>query len=248
MTQGLEGKTIVITGAPGGIGSECAKLFVDAGCNLLLIDPREDALIAQKDELGGGDNIHIASSYLDSPEECAKALTAVSGPIHSLVHLAGIFVSDELKGDDRSKVFDPVIAANLTNAYDMAIACLERFDPDQVSRIVLTSSLAFRRGSPSHTAYSAAKGGIVGLTRSLAQRLAPKVLVNCVAPGLIETPMATNQPPEERERWLSRVSQIPLGRLGTARECATVIKFLCSEDANYVTSQTINIDGGLISS
>lgn len=248
MTQGLEGKTIVITGAPGGIGSEVAKLFIEAGCNLLLVDPREDALIAQKKSFGGGDNISIATSYLDSPEACEKALEAINGPIHGLVHLAGIFVSDELKGDDRSKVFDPVIAANLTNAYDMSIACLERFDPDAVCRIVFSSSLAFRRGSPSHSAYSAAKGGIVGLTRSLAQRLAPKVLVNCVAPGLIETPMATNQPPAEREKWLSRVAQVPLGRLGTARECATVIKFLCSDDANYVTSQTINIDGGLISS
>lgn len=246
MNQGLEGKTVVLTGAAGSIGTECAKLFLRAKARLLLIDVKEEPLARLHQALGGGENITISVSDLGSPEACAAALDTHAGPILAFVHLAGIFVADSLTARDRTEVYDPVMAANLTNAYDMSIACLARFDPDVACRIVLVSSLAFRRGALGHTAYSAAKGGLVGLTRSLARRLGPHVRVNGVAPGLIETPMALNMSEENRQKRLADVKNIPLKRFGDPAEVASVIGFLCSDAASYVTGQTINIDGGMI--
>ncbi len=244
MQQDLEGKTVVITGAAGGIGVETAKLFLEAGARLLLIDLREDADARLLEALGSDGDWRAQISDLATPEACAAALQGLPGPIHALVHLAGIFLPDDLVPDDRREIYDPILAANLTNAYDMAIACLPRFDPEATGHIVLTSSLAFQKGSRAHTAYSAAKGGLVGMTRSLSRRLAPKILVNALAPGLIDTPM----PRELLAQAPALVESVPLKRLGHPREVAGVIRFLCSEDASYITGQTINVDGGMVNS
>jgi len=243
MPTGFEEKLIVVTGAAGGIGQECVKLFIERGANVLLIDPNKDALRKFESDLDVGNRVIAHVSTIGSPEACAMALDACPGPIHSFIHLAGTFVADDLTPDNRTDVFDPVIASNLTNAYDMAIACIPRFDPNQLGRIVLTSSLAYRRGASDHTAYSAAKGGIAGLTRSLSRRLAPKILVNALAPGLIDTAMPKEFIAENRDRLLAG---IPLQRFGHAREVATVIRFLCSDDASYMTGQMLNVDGGIV--
>lgn len=243
MAAEFENKLIVVTGAAGGIGQECVSLFLEAGAELLLIDPNADALKQFQKSLNAGDRVKIHVSQIASPEACAKALDGRPGPIYGFVHLAGTFVADDLTPDNRTDVYDPVIASNLTNAYDMAIACIPRFDPDQLCRIVLTSSLAFRRGASDHTAYSAAKGGIAGLARSLSRRLAPHVLVNALAPGLIDTAMPKEFIAENHDRLLAG---IPLGRFGHAREVATVIEFLCSDGASYMTGQMLNVDGGIV--
>ena len=244
MYRDLEGKTIVITGAAGGIGIETAKLFLEAGASLHLIDVREDTADRLRESLGAGGDWRAQVSDLSGPEACAAALEALPGSIHALVHLAGIFRPDNLVPDDRREIYDPIMAANLTNAFDMVIACLPRFDSEATGRIVLTSSLAFQKGSRAHTAYSAAKGGLVGMTRSLSRRLAPEVLVNALAPGLIDTPM----PQEMLSRAPALVESVPLKRLGHPREVASVIRFLCSDEASYITGQTINVDGGMVNS
>lgn len=248
MFEGLDGKTVVITGGAGGIGSACARQFLAAGARALLIDVKPGPLDQLAEELDAGDRVVTAVSDLATPENCAKALDAVDGPIHALVHMAGIFWADDLVPDDRQKIYDPVIAANLTNAYDMSIACLPRFDPDWPCRIVFASSMAFRRGAFAHTAYSAAKGGLVGMTRSLARRLGPNVLVNAVAPGLIETAMAFDLSEENRKFRESQIKDIPLKRFGEAEEVAEVVLFLCANASRYITGQTINIDGGMMNS
>ena len=107
---------------------------------------------------------------------------------------------------------------------------------------MLTSSIAFRRGSPDHVAYGAAKGGIVGLTRSLSRRLAPDILVNAIAPGLIETRMTEEVIAERGEQMRP---QIPLRRFGRPEDVAGVIRFLCGPESAYITGQTITVDGGL---
>jgi len=106
----------------------------------------------------------------------------------------------------------------------------------------LTSSVAYRRGSADRVPYSAAKGGIVGLTRALSRKLAPDVLVNAIAPGVIETSMAD---PVIAERGEAYRREIPLQRFGKPAEIASVIRFLCSPDSSYITGQTITIDGGI---
>ncbi len=242
MDSHLNGKLLAITGAAGGIGRECAASLRAVGAELLLIDRDAEALAALERELGAGPRITCHASSIADPAACAAALAARPGPLYGLVHLAGIFVPDALQPEDRAAVYDPVIAANLTNAYDMCIACLPRFDPAETCRIVLASSLAYRRGSIEYSAYSAAKGGIAGLTRSLARRLAPGVLVNALAPGLIDTPMPADFIARQRQPLLD---VIPLKRFGHPREIASVIQFLCDAGSSYITGQVINVDGGV---
>ena len=169
------------------------------------------------------------------------AIDSAGAPVHALVHLAGVFEPDPMDPDDHG-VWNRAIAANLTNAYDMAVAFSTRFDRREPARIVLTSSVAYRRGSAGYPPYAAAKGGIVGLTRALSRRLAPDILVNAIAPGVVDTSMAA---PTIAERGETYLREIPLRRYGHPREIASVIRFLCSRDASYITGQTLTVDGGL---
>ncbi|MGE0222958.1 MAG: SDR family NAD(P)-dependent oxidoreductase [Acetobacteraceae bacterium] len=234
------GKRIVITGGAGGIGVETARAFMDQGGHVILVDPSESRLLEARERLGPV-RLGLWVSTLETPADCAAALDAAGAPVFALVHLAGIFERDELDPDDHG-VWNRAIAANLTNAYDMAVAFRTRFDRREPARIVLASSIAYRRGSPDRVPYAAAKGGIVGLTRALSRKLAPDVLVNAVAPGVIETRMAEGI---IAERGDSYRQEIPLKRFGKPSEIASVIRFLCSRDSSYVTGQTITIDGGI---
>jgi 3-oxoacyl-[acyl-carrier protein] reductase len=233
------GKRIVITGGAGGIGLETARAFIDRGGHVLIVDIDEDRLLQVQSQFGKS-RLAIFRSALESPAACAAVLDSVA-PVHILVHLAGLFEKDPLNPDDHA-VWDRAIGVNLTTAYDMAVAFSTRFDRRGPAHIVLTSSVAYRRGSAAYPPYAAAKAGLVGLTRSLSRRLAPDVLVNAVAPGLIDTRMAE---PTIAERGDAYRQEIPLKRYGHPAEVATVIRFLCSPDASYITGQTITIDGGI---
>ena len=238
------GQRVAITGGAGGIGIATARLFLDGGAQVLLID-RDAARLEAAEQALGTKRLVAWRSDLSDPAHCATALDQAGGKVNALIHLAGLFEPDPLSPDEHA-VWDRAIAANLTNAYDMAVAFIPRAaDPAGArgpARIVFASSLAFRRGSPDRAAYAAAKGGLVGLTRSLARKLAPKVLVNAVAPGIIETGMTTALIAERGDRYRA---DIPLGRWGRPEEVAGVIRFLCSEDSSYVTGQTITVDGGI---
>jgi 3-oxoacyl-[acyl-carrier protein] reductase len=234
------GKRIVVTGGAGGIGVETVRAFMDQGGHVIMADIDEAALARAQDSLGRV-RLGTIASALDTPAECARVIEAAGGPVYALVHLAGLFERDELDPEDHG-VWNRAIAANLTNAYDMAVAFSTRFDRREPARIVLTSSVAYRRGSADRVPYAAAKGGIVGLTRALSRKLAPDVLVNAVAPGVIETRMAD---PVIAERGEAYRREIPLQRFGKPSEVASVIRFLCSPDSSYITGQTITIDGGV---
>jgi 3-oxoacyl-[acyl-carrier protein] reductase len=234
------GKRVVITGGAGGIGVETARAFMAQGAHVLLVDVDEERLAAA-DKLLGRSRCGVFRSALDTPAACAEACAAMHNPVHAVVHLAGLFEKDAMEADDHA-VWDRAIAVNLTSAYDMAIAFAAQRDKSQPGHIVLTSSVAYRRGSAGYPPYAAAKAGIVGLTRSLSRRLAPDVLVNAVAPGLIDTRMAAVTIAERGEAYQR---EIPLQRYGQPSEVASVIRFLCSSDASYITGQTITIDGGI---
>jgi 3-oxoacyl-[acyl-carrier protein] reductase len=238
--SGFTGKRIVVTGGAGGIGIETVRRFMAEGGHVIMCDRDQEALQRAQDELGKV-RLGLFRSDLDSPEACAAVIEAAGAPVYALVHLAGLFERDPLDPDDHG-VWNRAIAANLTNAYDMAVAFSTRYDQREPARIVLTSSIAYRRGSADRVPYAAAKGGIVGLTRALSRKLAPYVLVNAIAPGVIETKMAE---PLIAERGADYVKEIPLGRFGKPSEIASVIRFLCSSDASYITGQTITIDGGI---
>ncbi|MCX8100762.1 MAG: SDR family NAD(P)-dependent oxidoreductase [Geminicoccaceae bacterium] len=239
-----DGRLIVVTGAAGGIGRETAKLLLAQGARLLLVDRDAARLEALAQELAAGLRVTTAVSDLASPAACEQVLDTVDGPIYALVHLAGLFEPEDFTADARA-VWDRVQAANLTNAFDMVVAACRRFDEERVCRIVLVSSLAFRRGSFDHVSYSAAKGGIVGLVRALSRKLAPHVLVNGLAPGHIETGMPAHIW-ADRARSERMLAEIPLKRRGHPREVATVVDFLCGEGSSYITGQVINVDGGVV--
>jgi 3-oxoacyl-[acyl-carrier protein] reductase len=234
------GKRIVVTGGAGGIGIETVRAFMDQGGHVIMADIDAAALSRAQETLGRVQLGTIASA-LDTPAECGRVIEAAGAPVYALVHLAGLFERDALDPDDHG-VWDRAIAANLTNAYDMAVAFSKRFDRREPARIVLTSSVAYLRGSADRVPYATAKAGIVGLTRALSRKLAPDVLVNAIAPGVIETKMAHSIIAERGETYRQ---EIPLKRFGRPSEIASVIRFLCSPDASYITGQTITIDGGI---
>ena len=242
--SGFVGKRIVITGGAGGIGVATARAFMEWGAHILLVDI-DQARLHEAEAALGKVQLGLHCSALDTPAACEAAIHAAGEPPYALIHLAGLFEKDAMDAGEHG-VWDRAIGVNLTSAYDMAVAFSGRAaagasgrDP---ARIVLTSSVAYRRGSAGYPPYAAAKAGIVGLTRSLSRRLAPGVLVNAVAPGLIDTPMAATTIAERGDAY---IQEIPLQRVGQPSEVATVIRFLCSADASYITGQTITIDGGI---
>lgn len=240
----FEGRRFVVTGGAGGIGRACAQQLLERGAQVLLLDVAADRLADARDALGGGGRLATHVSALASPAEAAAALDAAGGPVYGLIHMAGLFEPDPLDPQDRS-VYDRAMAANLTNGYDLTVAYASRRDTQRVGRIVLCSSGAFRRGVPGRVAYSVAKAGVVGLARALSRQFAPHTLVNAVAPNAIVTGMTDSV---FKERGESILATIPLGRFGTAQEVASVVTFLCSDEASFITGQTINIDGGVSNS
>lgn len=237
-----ESRSAVITGAAGGIGIELAQRLAKDGWRLHLCDVNLSRLEEMCKSLP--DSTTICESLLDTPEACKSALPESPAAIDALVHLAGIFEFHKLDAEGR-KVYDRTIQHNATNAYDLAAAIEPRMA--QGGRIVFASSLAFNRGAHDNISYSMAKGALVGLTRALSRRLAPRnILVNAVAPGLIETPMLRQVMTQRDET--ATIASVPLGRFGKASEIAGVLAFLLSEDASYITGQLINVDGGMVNS
>ncbi|MGI9487776.1 MAG: SDR family NAD(P)-dependent oxidoreductase [Geminicoccaceae bacterium] len=239
----LADRTVVMTGGAGGIAEATAPLLLAEGAHLHLIDPEGERLEHVVAKLDAGDRVTTAVSDISSPAACEVALDVVKRPIYGLVHLAGVFLPDDLDAASRP-IWNDVVAANLTNAFDMAAACRPRLEPDGESRMIFVSSVAFRRGSFDHIAYTAAKGGIVGLVRALAKKLGPKTLVNGLAPGIIETRMPEHILAEDRRRKIL-IAETTLKRFGQPREIGTVIQFLLGPGSSFITGQVINVDGGV---
>ena len=239
---------ILITGAGGGIAAPLIDRLAQAGHRLVLNDRTGTPLDAVADRATrAGGRVSIVASELASADAC-RDIIASARPLSALVHLAGVFEPDP-DGPNDMAVWDRAIANNLTNAYILAgfasDAMLADGVVDGAGRMIFISSLAFNRGSWEHVPYASAKGGLVGLTRALSRRYAPHILVNALAPGIIDTRMPAQIIAERGDKV---VNEIPLKRIGRPEEVASVIHFLLSDDASYITGQLINVDGGMINS
>ena len=240
----LTGKTALVTGASGGIGGAIAKALHSQGAAVILSGTRAEALEKLKAELGA--RAFVAQANLSAPasvEALPKAAEAAAGaPIDILVNNAGI-TRDNLFMRMKDEEWDQVIQVNLTAAFRLSRAVLRGMMKKRWGRIVQITSIVGATGNPGQGNYAAAKAGLIGMTKSLAAEVASRnITVNAVAPGFIQTAMTDALTDQQKDAIATR---IPLARMGKAEEIAAAVVYLASEEAAYVTGETIHINGGM---
>ena len=242
MRESLSGKLAMVTGSASGIGKAIAMRLAEAGARLVLIDRDEAALReAQREIVGFGNHCDIHITDLADSEQIEGMFAAYGDqPIHILVNAAGITKREKVM-DVSLELWTSIIDINLRACF-LCIQHAVRRMPDDGGRIVNISSHSAVKGSAGRGAYAASKGGLDALTRVMAVEFASKkITVNCILPGPIESAMTLRHSPEERQRWLAR---LPMQRYGKAEEIAALTHFLCTEQAGYITGQSIGVDGG----
>ena len=240
----LTGKTALITGATGGIGREIAKTLCGAGAKVVLSGTRADVLAALKDELGNCAFVAPCDlSKASQVEQLVKNAEAAAGtPIDILINNAGI-TRDNLFIRMKDEEWEQVLAVDLTAAFRLSRSVLRGMMKKRWGRIVTITSIVGITGNPGQSNYAAAKAGLIGMTKSLAAEVASRnITVNCVAPGFIATPMTDALSEDQRTALLAR---IPAGRLGEAVDVAVAVTYLASDEAAYVTGQTLHVNGGM---
>jgi len=240
----LSGKVALVTGASGGIGGAIASALHAQGATVVLSGTRADALNALKDTLGA--RAHVAISNLAeaaSVEALPKAAELAAGaPVDILVNNAGI-TRDNLFLRMKDEEWDQTIAVDLTAAFRLSRAVLRGMMKKRWGRIVSVTSVVATMGNAGQANYAAAKAGLVGMTKSLAAEVASRnITVNCVAPGFIVTPMTEALGEQQKKALFER---IPAGRFGTPEDVAAAVVFLASNEAAYVTGQSLHANGGM---
>jgi 3-oxoacyl-[acyl-carrier protein] reductase len=239
----LSGKSALVTGASGGIGGAIARALHAQQASVALSGTRREALDQLAGELGA--RTQVLPCNLADPQEVETLVPRaeqVMGRIDILVNNAGI-TRDNLFVRLKDEDWDQVIAIDLTSGFRLARAAVRGMMRRRHGRIIGITSVVGVTGNAGQGNYAAAKAGMIGMTKALAHEVASRhVTVNCVAPGFIETAMTTALTDKQREQILGTV---PVGRLGTAAEVAAAVVFLASEEAAYVTGQTLHVNGGM---
>jgi len=240
----LTGRTALVTGATGGIGGAIARSLHVAGATVVLSGTRRDALDALGAELA--ERVHVLTCNLADAAAVdalpAAAEDLLGGDLDVLVHNAGI-TRDNLFMRMKDEEWDDVLAVNLTAGFRLYRAALRGMMRRRFGRLIGITSIVGVTGNPGQGNYAASKAGLIGMTKSLALEVASRnITVNCIAPGFIGTPMTDALNDKQREAILAR---IPSGRLGGATEIAAAVVYLASEEAAYMTGQTLHINGGM---
>lgn len=239
----LTGKTALVTGASGGIGSDIARTLHARGATVTLSGTRAEALEALKAELG--DRAHTAVCNLSDMaqvDELPKVAEGLMGGLDILVSNAGI-TRDNLFMRMKDDEWDQVIRVNLTATFHLARAVLKPMMKKRWGRIISITSVVGTTGNPGQGNYAATKAGLIGMSKSLAQEVASRnITVNCVAPGFIKSPMTDVLNDQQREAIMGR---IPAGRLGSGKDIGAAVAYLASDEAAYITGQTLHVNGGM---
>ncbi|UOE92874.1 3-oxoacyl-[acyl-carrier-protein] reductase [Alkalihalobacillus sp. LMS39] len=243
----LKGKTALVTGASRGIGKAVALDLAKQGANVCVnyagSKEKAEQVVAQIKELGV-ESIAIQADVSNSDEvqTMVKEVVSTFGTVDILVNNAGI-TRDTLVMRMKEEDWDAVIDTNLKGVFLCAKAVMRQMMKQRYGRIINVASVVGVLGNAGQANYVAAKAGVIGLTKSLARELANRnITVNAVAPGFIETDMTDKLPEDVKEGLLQ---QIPLSSLGKPEHVAHAIRFLASDEAEYMTGQTLHVDGGM---
>jgi 3-oxoacyl-[acyl-carrier protein] reductase len=240
----LTGMTALVTGASGGIGSAIASALAGQGARVALSGTREDALKAVADGLLG-DPVILPCDLGD--KEAVEALIpaaveALGGKLDILVNNAGV-TRDGLIMRMKDEDWADVIRINLEAAFRLCRAAARPMMKARHGRIITITSVVAATGNPGQANYAASKGGLTAMSKALAQELASRhITVNCVAPGFITSPMTHGLPDAQKDALTAR---IPAGRLGEGEDIGAAVAYLASNEAAYVTGQTIHVNGGM---
>lgn len=244
----LTGKTAVVTGGSRGIGRAICIELAKQGANIVVnysgSEDKAKQVVSQIEELGAK-AIAVQANVADSAavDAMMKQAIEVFGTLDILVNNAGI-TRDNLLMRMKEQEWDDVVDTNLKGVFLCTKAVTRQMMKQRAGRIINISSIVGVAGNPGQANYVAAKAGVIGLTKTCAQELASRnILVNAIAPGFITTEMTDSLPEELKEAMLK---QIPLAKLGQPEDVAKAVVFFASEHANYITGQTLHIDGGLV--
>ena len=239
----LSGKTALVTGASGGIGSEIVAALHGQGAKVILHGTRADRLAGLQESFG--ERAYCLPADLSDREAVSKIMetaTELAGPVDILVNNAGI-TRDNLFMRMKDEDWDDVLAVNMTSSMLLCRSAIRSMMKARWGRIISISSIVGVTGNPGQTNYAASKAGMIGFSKSLAAEVASRgVTVNVIAPGFIETPMTDVLSDDQKSSLLSNV---PLGRLGQGSEIAAAVVYLASQEAGYVTGATLHVNGGM---
>lgn len=240
----LSGKNALVTGASGGIGGAIARALHAAGASVVLSGTRREAL--EKVQVDLGERCHIVVANLSETEAGStlmrEAEAVLGAGVDILINNAGLTrdtLAMRMKDDD----WEAVLNVNLSAAFRLSRAALKGMMGRRWGRIINITSIVGTTGNAGQANYAASKAGLVGMSKSLAQEMAPRnVTVNCIAPGFITTAMTDVLSDGQRQKLLAA---IPAGRMGEPSDIAATVVFLASNEASYITGQTIHVNGGM---
>ena len=238
----FKNKNVLITGASGGIGNELVNQFTSLGANVLGSGTKVEKLDILKKNFS---NIKIKKFNIEDHsriEEFINEVTLELGGLDILINNAGM-TKDNLSLRMKDEEWKKVIDVNLTSTFLLSKHAIKKMLKTKYGRVVNITSVVCHTGNTGQANYSASKAGIIGMSKSLATEYAKKnITVNCVSPGFIDTSMTSNIA-EKVKLYLT--SRIPIGRLGTAKDVSNCAAFLSSEQASYITGETIHVNGGM---